>query len=34
MNTEPQVVTKTPKVKKEKIQSPGRVVLNRLLKNK
>ncbi len=25
MNTEPQVVTKTPKVKKEKIQSPGRV---------
>lgn len=34
MNTEPQVVTKTPKIKKEKIQSPGRVVLNRLLKNK
>lgn len=34
MNTEPQLSTKTPKIKKEKVQSPWRMVLNRLLKNK
>lgn len=34
MNTEPQLSTKTPKIKKEKVQSPWSMVLNRLLKNK